>query len=216
MKQGLTEIVLVLDRSGSMATTRSDAEGGLRAFVTGQRAVPGDAVVTFYRFDNVIERVFDAKPLRDILDSELKLEPRGSTALLDAMLRAITEVGQRLAATPEDQRPEKVYFVTITDGYENSSEAERKDVFAAVTEQRDKYKWEFVFIGADQDAIAEAARLGIQYSSTISYKGSKIGTQNAYAVMTSNIARSRVGGQSVNFSDADRALVMDQTPSTAK
>jgi uncharacterized protein YegL len=211
VKKGLTEIVLVLDRSGSMSSTKSDAEGGLREFIRKQKLVPGQCDVTFYRFDNEIERVFDKKPIERVEEAELRLDPRGSTALLDAMGQAIDEVGKRLKDTPEDERPEKVYVVTITDGQENCSRKHSYSMLSYEIERQTKrYKWEFVFIGANQDAIATAAKMNILPQYTLSYEASKIGTQNVYASLTSNITRARTGLGDVQFSAEDRTKAMEK------
>lgn len=210
MKKGLVEIVLVLDRSGSMANTKTDAEGGLREFIGKQRLLPGDARLTFYRFDNEIEKVFEDKALNAVELAELKLEPRGSTALLDAMNRAIDEVGVRLEKHAEDARPEQVYFVTITDGYENASGTPSKTVFDKVTTQRDKFGWQFIFIGANQDAIASAAKLGIDAGSTLQYSASRVGTQNLYKGFTEAVTRARTTGLDVSFTSQERSSALQE------
>lgn len=216
MKKGLSEIVLVLDRSGSMSSTKTDAEGGLREFIRKQKLLPGECNVTFYRFDNEIERVFDSKPIERVEEGELKLEPRGSTALFDAMAQAIDEVGRRLKATEEDRRPETVYFVTITDGYENCSRLNsQSQVFDRVTTQRDKFNWQFIYIGANQDAIATAAQIGITPKYSLSYNGNPngIGTWNAYNSLTSNVTRARqygVVGQSMAFTQEEQNQSMEE------
>lgn len=209
MKQGLSEIVVVLDRSGSMSTTKSDAEGGLREFIEQQRLLPGDCRVTFYRFDDQIERVFEDKPLRDVRNEELKLEPRNSTALLDAMNTAIEEVGARLARRADYDRPEHIYFVTITDGYENASLTPRSEVFRKVTRQRKEFNWQFIFIGANQDAIAVGETLGIGRGQSISYAASHIGTQNSYKALNNTISRSRMTGEVACFMAEDRSSAME-------
>ncbi len=209
MKQGLSEIVIVLDRSGSMSGTKTDAEGGLREFIEKQRLLPGDCRVTFYRFDDEIERVFEDKPLHEVRNEELKLEPRNSTALLDAMNRAIDEVGARLARRADYDRPEHIYFITITDGYENASMTSRDTVFQKVTRQRKDYKWEFIFIGANQDAIAVGASLGIGAGQSISYAASHIGTQNSYKALNNTISRSRLTSEVACFMAEDRSSAME-------
>src|SRR5512143_3257316 len=157
MKKDLTEIVLVLDRSGSMSTTQSDAEGGLKTFMDEQRKVAGECRVTFCRFDHEIDLVFENKPLASVEDAELRLHPRGMTCLLDAMGYAINRVGERLSKTPEAERPGRVIVVTITDGQENSSrEFTIRQLFDVIKLQRETYKWDFVFIGADEAAIKMA------------------------------------------------------------
>jgi len=162
MAKDLTEIIVVLDRSGSMATIRGDMEGGFNSFIAAQRALPGDCTVTLTQFDTDYEIVFAGKPLADV--PPLTLEPRGATALLEAVSKTITATGLRLAGLPEDQRPERVLFVIITDGHENASPPEftAESVLAMVKHQTERYSWEFVFIGANQDAIATAASLGIR------------------------------------------------------
>jgi len=160
MKQGLAEIVVVLDRSGSMSTIREDMIGGFDAFISEQQKLPGECSVTLTQFDNDYEVVYSGKPLKDV--PGLDLVPRGSTALMDAIGRTIGEVGARLKTTPEDQRPERVLFVILTDGAENASrEFTKASINQMVTHQRTKYKWEFVYIGANQDSFAEAGQLGI-------------------------------------------------------
>lgn len=210
MKKGATEIVVVLDRSGSMQSTKTDAEGGLKAFVEKQRELPGECVLTLYRFDDTIERVFEEKPLVRVEPYDLQLVPRGSTALLDAMDRAIDEVGSRLARRADYDRPEFIYFVTITDGYENASrKASPASVFDKVTHQRDKYGWQFVFIGANQDAIATASKLGIGAQYSLTYRDSSMGTKSAYNSMSDGILRSRqLGGQAVCFTAQERTEAM--------
>jgi len=209
VRKGASEIVLVLDRSGSMRSTKGDAEGGLREFIAKQRVIPGECRLTFYRFDNEIERVFEEKPLERVEDAELKLEPRGSTALLDAMSRAIDEVGARLAKRADYDRPEFVYFLTITDGEENASKTTTDEVFKKVSHQRDTYKWQFIFIGANQDAIATAAKMGIGAGHSLTYNNSNLGTRNSYDSLTQNISNSRITGQQVQcFSQEQRSTAL--------
>ena len=207
MKDSLTEIVLVLDRSGSMAAVQNDAEGGLRAFVKKQRDVKGDAVLTFYKFDTVFDKVFEAKPLAQVEDNDLRLEPRGCTALLDAMGRAINEVGARLSGMKESERPGRVIFLTVTDGDENSSrEFTREGLFNVIKRQKDRYNWDFVFVGADQDAIAVGVQWGLQKDSILSNNSRGYG--HTYSALHSAVSRSRTQGVPVTFSDSERSLAM--------
>jgi Mg-chelatase subunit ChlD len=208
MKTGLTEIVLVIDRSGSMSSTRADAEGGLRQFIADQKKAPGEAVVTLYRFDDQIELVLDAKPIATVEDGELAIIPRGSTALWAAMYRAIAHVGQRLAITDEAARPEHVIVVTITDGEENASQ--RHEVTAtmvkdAVTRQTEDYKWQFVFIGAGQDAVLSAAQMGITRANAAAYAADPHGTRALYANLSVNTTLMRSGAtKGMAWSDQSR------------
>lgn len=205
MKNDLTEIVLVLDRSGSMAVIKDDAEGGLRHLLEENKKAPGECHLTFYRFDDVVERVFDAKDVKAIEERELVLEPRNCTALLDAMGRAIDETGDRLSKTADSERPSKVIFVTVTDGMENASRRySRQDIFDKITAQRAIYKWEFVFIGANQDAIATAQDLGIAAANAVTYRPSAAGTRNAYRGLAANMVSARATGRSMAWSEDQR------------
>lgn len=205
MKQGLTELVLVLDRSGSMQSTKADAEGGLRKFLAEQRLVPGELEVTIYRFDDYVEMVTTAAPLGMITDKDTAIEPRGYTALLDAMGQAIDEVGERLKGRPEAERPSQVIFVTVTDGGENHSKRyTRQQVFEKVERQTKTYRWSFVFIGANQDAIAAGASLGVPMQASLGYAATPQGTQAMYAGLGRAVKVARVTSQPVAFSDLDR------------
>src|SRR5688572_4072309 len=119
-----TEIVVVLDRSGSMSCVRTDMEGGFNEFIKKQKEVAGDCAVTLVQFDDKYEVVYEAKPLNDV--PNLNLVPRGSTALLDSLGKTINSVGYRLKNTPESKRPGRVLFLVITDGHENSSSEFKK------------------------------------------------------------------------------------------
>ena len=210
MRSGLTEIVLVLDRSGSMEAIKNDAEGGMRVFVEGQRKAPGEARLTFYRFDTEIERVIEDRNIRFVEDRELKLEPRGGTALLDTMGRAINEVGRRLSNRHEDERPEHVIFVTVTDGEENSSHEFSGDkIKEMIKRQRDQYKWEFIFIGCTEGSIQMAQSLGYYSGQTLWNQPTGKSYLATYAVMTSNVAAMRSTGDrdSLNFTAEQRDSV---------
>jgi uncharacterized protein YegL len=161
--QNLTEIVMIVDRSGSMVSIKDDAQGGFNAFIEEQKKLPDEARLTLVQFDSEYEMLHENRPLKDI--PAYTLIPRGNTALLDAIGRTLAAVGERLAKTSEDQRPGKVLVVVITDGQENAStEYNREKVFEAITHQKDKYKWEFLFLAANQDAIKAGASIGIRNS----------------------------------------------------
>ncbi len=160
MNMQLTDITLVVDRSGSMDSIRSEAEKGINSFLGQQKALPGKAVLTIVQFDSEYEFVHNGVPLAKV--GPYQLVPRGSTALLDAMGRAIKETGKRLDKMPEAARPGLVIFVVMTDGQENSSVKYTKaKVNEMVRHQQDVYNWKFTFLGANQDAMAEAKDLGI-------------------------------------------------------
>jgi uncharacterized protein YegL len=173
--------IMITDRSGSMQSVRADTEGGIRAFIDRQlEGVDADKrTVSFYQFDTVHDRLWDFAPLAKARN--YKLEPRGGTALLDACGQAITEVGARLAAMPEHQRPGYVMVIIATDGQENSSkEYTRAQVREMIAHQQDRYDWRFTYIGANQDAFAEAASIGISSMSALNYSADSFGTRGAW------------------------------------
>ena len=150
MKSDLTDITLVVDRSGSMEQVREDAEGGVNSFIEQQVKEPGEALLTLVQFDTEYEFVHKGVPITEV--PRYQLVPRGMTALLDAVGRAINETGERLAKMDDRDRPGLVVFVVMTDGLENSSkEFSKSDVKAMIERQQDKYNWHFTFLGANQD-----------------------------------------------------------------
>lgn len=168
MRNDLTDLTVVLDRSGSMESCRGDAEGGLNALVRKQCEQPGTCLFTLVQFDTIYEFVHTAVPIQDV--PKCTLEPRGSTALLDAVGRAIVETGERLKKMDEAERPGLVVFVIITDGQENSSvEFSKAKVKEMIERQQNVYKWQFTFLGANQDAFAEAGGIGILSVGTANY-----------------------------------------------
>lgn len=200
----LTEIVFIIDRSGSMQTIADDMRGGFANFVDEQRKLPGECRVTLARFDTEYELLYQNKPIADV--GPLVLQPRGGTALLDAIGRTINEVGLRLATTDEGERPSKIVVVVITDGYENASrEYSRTQIHCMVKVQREKYAWEFVFMGANQDAVAVGADLGVSSDTALTYKANTRGVRAATAVLSARVAAYRGGGRlRCNQADLDK------------
>jgi uncharacterized protein YegL len=186
MMKGKTDIVMVLDRSGSMSGCQDATIKGFNEFIEAQKKEPGEATLTLAQFDDVYEIVHNGVALADVPAlTSTTFVPRATTALLDAIGKTINATGQRLSAMPEEDRPEKVLFVIITDGFENASkEYQRDQVLGMITEQRDTYKWEFVFIGANADAIASATAMGIPLQNVVKYTATPEGTQCAYAGLT--------------------------------
>jgi hypothetical protein len=210
MKDDYTHITMILDRTGSMDTVKDDTIGGFNQFLSDQKKQPGEATMTLVQFDSQdpYEVLNDFSPLAEV--SELTPEtyvPRGGTPLLDAIGRGINDVGAKLAQKPEEERPGKVIFVILTDGHENASrEFNRNHVFTMIEEQRKKWKWEFVFLGANQDAIAEARTLGIPHAAAMTFAASAIGTTSAFDAMSKGVAayRSAEVGAAYSFDEADR------------
>ena len=184
----LTHIYFLLDRSGSMQSIKTDTEGGFAAFVDEQRKTPGECRVTLAQFDNEYDVVYSGKALADV--PPLDLQPRGSTALLDAMGRLITSAGAGLAALPEDERPSTVIVAVMTDGYENASQEWTHPAIKALVEQQTKdYSWQFLYMGADQDAIEVGVSLGVSAAASVTYGRGK--TKEAMAMSSKKMAKLR-------------------------
>ena len=199
----LTAIALLVDRSGSMHTVKDDAEGAIAAFIEAQRAVPGRCMVRLADFDDKYRDVYPMTPLADV--PPYTLEPRGSTALLDAIGRLVTGLGEELAAMPEPERPGKVIVVVQTDGKENQSQEWTHDgIKSLITQQRKKFAWDFVFLGAGPDAIQTAESYGFLAGSSIAYTASGAGTQSVVAAAANYVARSRSSSAPASFTDQER------------
>lgn len=170
----LTQIYFLLDRSGSMQSIKSDTEGGFAAFVEEQRAGAGRCRVTLAQFDDRYEVVYADRDLADV--GPLDLQPRGSTALLDSMARLITSAGESLAALPEDRRPGTVIVAVMTDGLENASREWRHPAIRSLVEQQTReYGWQFLYLGADQDAVEVGASVGVPAGQSITYARGRAG-----------------------------------------
>lgn len=166
--QTLTHVYFLLDRSGSMQSIKTDTEGGFAAFVAEQVASPGSCRVTLAQFDDRYEVVYADVAASDV--PPLTLSPRGSTALHDAMGRLVTDAGAELAALDEDARPGTVIIAVMTDGLENASrEWDAPAIKALVEQQSEQYGWQFLYMGADQDAIEVGAALGVHRDHSLTY-----------------------------------------------
>ena len=180
MREDLTEIVFLLDRSGSMSGLESDTIGGFNSFVK-QQAGFGETRITTILFDDKYELLHDGANASVAVLTEKQYYVRGMTALLDAVGKAITDVGKRLAETAEPDRPGKVIFVITTDGQENSSkEFTYAKVREMITHQQEKYSWEFVFMGANIDVAAEGSRLGIKPDMSMAYEATEEGVEDCF------------------------------------
>ncbi len=163
MNDQLTEIAFILDRSGSMESMIEPAISGFNRLLREQQQVPGSARFTLVLFDDQYETPVQSLPIAEVVELDTSTYvPRGSTALLDAIGRTIDELGAKLAATPEADRPGTVIIAILTDGMENASTRFTwQDISARIRHQSDAYQWKFLFLGANQDAIATAGRMSI-------------------------------------------------------
>lgn len=200
MKSNHTDITLLLDRSGSMASVAEDTIGGVSTFIDEQRKAPGTASFTLHQFDDLFETPIPTTDIQKVPNlTSATFVPRGNTALLDAIGRAIGETGSRLEKTNEADRAGKVVFVIVTDGHENAShEYTPSKVHEMIEHQKTQYSWEFVFIGANQDAIKVATAYGINSANAMTYAANAVGTPKVFMAAASNLRMVR-GGQSVNM-----------------
>lgn len=214
MNNRLTRLAIVLDRSGSMERTRAATISGFNEFIGQLRTGVGEVKVKLVQFDHEYEEVFDC----DLsLVPQLSLDtfvPRGNTALLDAQGRTIDDLGKELEACPDSGRPGKVIVMTVTDGEENwSKKYTQSQVASMVEHQQGKYGWEFMYLGANQDAIGAAAKMNIPQRSSMTYRASSAGTHAIYEASAMHVNSTRAAqarGMSVPmaFDDMDRVDVM--------
>ena len=182
MKKNLTELVFILDRSGSMAGLEKDTIGGFNAMIEKQKTEEGEAYISTVLFDNYSEVIHDRVALNAVPKlTEKEYYVRGCTALLDAVGGTIHHIGNVHKYAREEDRPEKTLFVITTDGMENASHRySYEQVKAMITRQKEKYGWEFLFLGANIDAAKEAARFGIQADRAANYHADSQGTAVIY------------------------------------
>ncbi|WP_394554571.1 VWA domain-containing protein [Agromyces sp. MMS24-JH15] len=203
-----TALLLVIDRSGSMISIRDDMVGGLQALLAEQAAHPGMLTVDVVTFDTVVEWTHHFAAPADV---RVELEPRGSTALFDALGGAVSHFGSELAKLPEHARPGTVQVVVVTDGEENSSvEWTAQGVRAAVTKQTETFGWDFVFLGANQDAALAARTIGIAADKALDYTAAPDGVAGASQSLSAYVSRLRaaeadgIAYSDIAFSDDER------------
>ena len=197
----LTHLYFLLDRSGSMVSLREDTIGGFDTFIAEQRTAPGRCRVTLAQFDNEYDEVYADRDIAAV--PSLELVPRGSTALLDALGRLVVTAGERLAALPEQDRPGSVIVGVMTDGYENASRDWTHDRIKALIEQQSReYGWQFLYLGADQDAIEEGAKMGFAAGKSMTYSRGK--------------ARDAIGHLSRNVGSYREAVAAGAAPMAAQ
>lgn len=189
MKKNLTEIVFILDRSGSMAGLEKDTIGGFNSLIRKQRSEDGEALISTVLFDNYSEVIHDRVPLDQIPEmTQREYYVRGCTALLDATGGAVHHISNVHKYAREEDRPEHTLFVITTDGMENASHRySYNQVRQMIEQQKEKYSWEFLFLGANIDAVREAARFGIQEDRAVNYHCDSKGTALNYEVVAETI-----------------------------
>ena len=193
MKKGLTELVFILDRSGSMAGLEEDTIGGFNAMIEKQKQEPGEALVSTVLFDSDRDVIHDRADIQKIQPlSRDTYYVRGCTALLDAVGSAIHHIGNIHKYAREEDRPEKTLFVITTDGLENASRKySYRELKRMIERQKEKYGWEFLFLGANIDAAKEAARFGISEDRAANYHADRKGTNVIYETVSDAICHVR-------------------------
>lgn len=181
-----TDLNIILDRSGSMSNIATDMVGGIKTFLDTEKQTGDETKVSLYQFDDKYETVFVDKDIKE--DLQITLTPRGGTALNDALGRTIVSVGEKLEKIPEQDRPNRVLFLVITDGFENASkEFTGKDVAEKVKHQREKYSWDFIFLGAGEKAVLEQHEgVGIARSSSKGFAANTMGVTTAWDSVSEN------------------------------
>ncbi|MDR2569507.1 MAG: VWA domain-containing protein [Oscillospiraceae bacterium] len=203
MKTNLTELVFILDRSGSMEGLESDTIGGFNSMLTKQQAEPGECRITTILFDNQYEILhdrIDIKAINPITNKEYSV--RGSTALLDAIGKTINKISSVQKNTTKKYRAEKVLFVITTDGMENAScEFNYDKIKSMIERKKSKSNWEFIFLGANIDAIDVANRFGVPQSRAQNFHNDSEGIALNYSVLSETIASYRAAPGSACISD---------------
>ena len=196
MKKGLTELVFILDKSGSMGGLEKDTIGGYNSMLEKQKEVDGECLITTVLFDNDYELLhdrIDIKAVSPITAKEYCVG--GSTALVDAIGRTIHKIGNAQRHTADDYRAEKVMFVIITDGEENASrEYSAAKVKEMIERQKSRYNWEFIFLGSNIDAVETAGRFGINADRAVDYVPDGEGTALNFKMMSETVAEFRTCG----------------------
>lgn len=199
----LSEILCIVDRSGSMQPLRADAIGGFNAFLEAQKAVPGPARLSLVLFDHEHLVVHNRVPLEQVAPlSEATYVPRGSTALFDAVGRALTAVAAKIGAGPASEHPERVVVAILTDGFENASREWSGPAVRRLVAARQASGWEFTYLAAGLDAAAEAEKIGVGTADAFAFAASGAGVQFAFQTMASEVVRKRMAPRKADASSA--------------
>ena len=194
MNNNLTELVFVLDKSGSMSGLEKDTIGGFNSMLEKQRKEDGDVVISTILFDDTMQVIHDRTGLDKIKSlTDKDYQVGGCTALLDALGKSIKHINKVQKALPEEERPAKTMFVITTDGQENSSHEFSYDKIKKMVEKKqEKKQWEFLFLGANMDAISAAADIGIKADRAANFHCDAVGTAVNYSALSRAVSKFRV------------------------
>ena len=190
MNKSLTEMVFILDRSGSMSHLETDTIGGYNSLLEKQKKEQGEAVVTTVLFDDRYELIHDHADIKKVKPlTEREYFARGTTALLDAIGKTINTVGKRHKYAPDSEVPSKTMVVIITDGFENASrEFSQTQVKSMIEHQKERYDWEFLFLGANIDAVSTARNYGITPDRAVKYEADSVGTRTNFEAVSQTVS----------------------------
>jgi len=200
-----THITFVLDSSGSMDVIADDTRGGFNTFLKDQRDQEGTATVTLYDFNTTVDQIYETYPVADAPElTDENYKPAGGTALHDAIARAVDETGEEIATVDQAEQPDNVIIVVLTDGKENASETPKDAVRGRIETRQEADGWEFLFIGANQDAVLTAEGMGIEQDRSLTMAHDGEGTRDAYKSTSETISEARTEGSMSGYDDEDR------------
>lgn len=205
-KQNFTSISVVLDRSGSMSSVLESTIEGFNTFIKEQRdAAIGECIVSLHQFDNEYSTDYECLPVTEVKNLDTtSFVPRGTTALYDGIGRTIDSLGEKLAAMDENERPDTIIIAILTDGGENASRDYKIDrINEMIKTQTDVYNWEFVFLGANQDALSTATNFGISTQNSMTYASNARGTRAAFSSLSAGVSRKRMAKAAVYEAGGD-------------
>jgi Mg-chelatase subunit ChlD len=203
----LTEIAVIIDRSGSMSSIQDDMQGGLWTTILQQHRAPGLCRISAYQFDDEWEIVFEGRPSGDITVEDCKLVPRGATALNDAVVKSLAAIEHRVSSEPESERPDRVVSLVITDGAENAStETTTADAHKAIQRATETFGWQFVYLAADSGAFEDGERMTAGRPRTRVARFEKDKAREAYACASEALLEYRTGRtETIDVDDLDGA-----------
>jgi hypothetical protein len=204
MKENLIWIIEVVDESGSMGDIKSDTIGAYNLFINEQKKVEGEALISLIKFNTKIEKVYENMDIKEVpILNENTYTPRTYTRLYDAIGYTIKDVKNKIKTIPEEERPEKVLFVILTDGKENSStEYSKEKVFKKIKKYEAK-NWEFIYLGANQDAMEEGGKIGIKMSNAATWSADSKGVNVAFMSASNYTTKFRKSKSKADYLDVD-------------
>jgi Mg-chelatase subunit ChlD len=200
-----TEIIMLIDRSGSMQSIKEETISGFNEFLAMHKKESPDAGISLIQFDHEYTPVYTDRKIQEAepLDNSTFV-PRGMTALLDAIGKTVKDTSKRHKKLPKEERPERVIFVIITDGMENMSHKyNREQVMKMISKKQDKHNWNVIYLGANQDAIQEAVSMGINAKRSLTFAADKKGTEHAFIAVREMVSNLIEGNENARFSDED-------------